>query len=86
MSDLIELVDQETTLDPMFSREALECYSGRSEKPSDKRYRRMKSLAIETKIGDCPFCSSRHDIEECDEFKKLPVNEKSKAFFMVVVS
>ena len=83
LSDLIEFVDQETTLvnDPMFSREALECYSERSEKPSDKRCRRVKSLAIEIKIGDCPFCSARHDIMECDEFKKLPVNERSKVFF-----
>ena len=71
LSDVIEFVDQETALvnDPMFSGEALECYSERSEKPSDKRYRRVKSLAIETKISDCPFCSARHDIEECDEFK-----------------
>ena len=44
LSDLTEFVDQETTLvnDPMFSREALECYSEKSEKPNDKRYRRMK--------------------------------------------
>ena len=41
----------------------------------------MKSLAIETKIGDCPFFSARHDIEECDEFKKLSVNERIKVFF-----
>ena len=65
----------------MFSKEALECYSERSEKPNDKRYSRVKSLAVETKISDCPFCSARHDIEECDELKKLPVNERSKVFF-----
>ena len=41
----------------------------------------MKSLAIETKIGECPFCSARHDIEEYDELIKLPVKEKSKVFF-----
>ena len=41
----------------------------------------MKSLTIERKIGDCPVCSARHDREECDEFKKLPVNERSKVFF-----
>ena len=74
MSDLIEFVDQETTLvnDLMFSRKALECYSEKSEKLNGKRYRRVKSLAIEMKIGDCPSCSARHDIEECDELKWLP--------------
>ena len=41
----------------------------------------MKLLEIETKIGDCPLCSARHDIEECDELKKVPVNERSKVFF-----
>ena len=83
MSDLTEFVDQETTLinDLMFSREALECYSKKSEKANDKGYRRVKLLAIETKNGDCPLCSARHDIEECDGLKKTPVNERSKAFF-----
>ena len=85
LGDLIEFVDQETTLvnDPMFSRETLEYYSERLKKPNDKRNRRVKSLVIETKIGGCPFCSARHDIEECNEFKKLPVNERSKVFFKI---
>ena len=30
----------------------------------------VKSLTIETKIVDCPFCSARHDIKECDELQK----------------
>ena len=45
--------------------------SEKSEKPNDQRYRKLKPLAIETKIGDCPLCSARHGIEECDELKKL---------------
>ena len=83
MSDLIEFVKQETTLvnDLMFSRESLECYNEKSQKPDEKRCRKVKSLTIETKIGDCPLRSTRHDIEECDELKKLPVNERSKVFF-----
>ena len=73
----------------MYSKEALECYSERSKKTNDKRYKRLKSLEIETKIGVCPFCYAKHDIEECEEFKKLPVNERSKIFFknvMVAIS
>ena len=67
LSDLIEFVDKETTLinDPMFSREAIECFSEKSEISNDKRYRRVEWLII----------------EECDELKKLPVNERSKVFF-----
>ena len=49
--------------------------------PMFSRYRRVKSLAIETKVGDCPLYSARHDIEECDKLKRLPVNERSKIFF-----
>ena len=71
LSDLIEFMDPE----------AIEWYSERSEKPNHKRYRRVKSLAIETKTGDSPFFSARHDTEECDEFKKLSVNERSKVSF-----
>ena len=44
LSDLIEFVDKETTLinDPMFSREAIECFSEKSEISNDKRYRRVE--------------------------------------------
>ena len=49
---LIEFVDQKTILanDPMFSGEALQCYSEKSETPNGKRYKRVKPLAIETKL------------------------------------
>ena len=72
LSEMIEFVDQETTLvnDLMFSRKTLEWYNEKSEKPNGKRYKREKSLAIETKTGG-------HDIEECNELKKL----RSKVFF-----
>ena len=83
LSDLIKFMDQETTLvnDPISSREELQGNSERSGKPNGKRYRRVESLAIEGKIGNCPFYSARHDIERCDEIKKLQVNESSKVFF-----
>ena len=42
LSGLIDVVDQETTLinDPMFSKETLECYSRKTEKKSDRKYRK----------------------------------------------
>ena len=47
LSEMIEFVDQETTLvnDLMFSRKTLEWYNEKSEKPNGKRYKREKSLA-----------------------------------------
>ena len=66
LSDFIGFVDQETTL---------------VNNPMFSRYRRVKSLAIETKVGDYPLYPARHGIEECDELKRLPVNERSKIFF-----
>ena len=41
----------------------------------------MKSLRIEAKINVCSLCSARHGIEEFDELKKLPCNDRSKVFF-----
>ena len=83
LSDLIEFVDQETTLvnDPMFSRQAIEGFNGKSEKQPEKRNRRLKTLATEAVEEKCPICSSNHDIDECEDLKKLTVDERSKVFF-----
>ena len=81
LSELAEFVDQETTLvnNSMFSREALECYSGKLEKCYNIKYKKVKSIAIETMIGDYPLKSEC--TEDCDEFKGLPVNRESNVFF-----
>ena len=83
LSDLIEFVDQETTLvnDPMFSRQAIEGFNGKSEKQPEKRNRRLKTLATEAVEEKCPICSSNHDNDECEDLKKLTVDERSKVFF-----
>ena len=83
LSDLIEFIDQETTLvnNPMFSRKAIEGFNGKSEKQPEKRNRRLKTLATEAVEEKCPICSSNHDIDECEDLKKLTVDERSKVFF-----
>ena len=83
LSDLIEFVDQETTLvnDPMFSQQAIESFNGKREKQPERRNRRLKTLAIEAVEEKCPICSSNHDIDECEDLKKLPVDERSKVIF-----
>ena len=81
LHDLIEFVDQETALvnDPLFSREALEGYTVKPDKKSKQRS--VTSFATETSAAKCPFCSSKHDIEDCGDFKQLSVKERSKFFF-----
>ena len=82
-SDLIEFVDQETTLlnDPLFSQEAIENFSGKSEKSLEKSSKRIKTMAPETAVEKSPFCGGNHGVEQCENLKKLTVNERSKAFF-----
>ena len=64
LSDLIEFVDQETTLfnDPMFSREALGIFSEKSEKFLERKSRKIKTMATETAVEKCQFCGGNHDV------------------------
>ena len=76
------IVDQETLVnDPMFSRQAIESFNGKNEKQPERRNRSLKTLATEAVEEKCPICSSNHDIDECEDLKKLPVDERSKVFF-----
>ena len=65
----------------MFLREAIESFNGKSEKQPERRNRRLKALATEAVAEKFPICSSNHDIDECEDLKKLPVDERSKVFF-----
>ena len=83
LSDPIELVDQETTLvyDPVFSWQVIESFNERSEEQSKRRNKRLKTLAAEVVEKKCPISSSNHDICECEDLKKLSVDDRSKVFF-----
>ena len=65
----------------MFSRQAIESFNEKSEKQPERRNRRLKTLAIEAVEEKCPICSSNHDIDESEDLKKLPADERSKVFF-----
>ena len=67
--------------DPMFSRQAIASFNEKSEKQSERRNRRLKTLATEAVEEKCPICLSNHDFDECEDLKKLPNNERSKVFF-----
>ena len=83
LSNLIEFVDQEKTLvnDSTFSQEAIGIFSGKSEKSLERKSRKIKTMATETAVEKCPFCGGNHDVEQCEDFKKSTVNERSKTFF-----
>ena len=65
----------------MFSRQAIESLNGKIEKQRERRNRRLKTLTTEALEEKCPICSSNHDIDECEDLKKLSVDERSKVFF-----
>ena len=84
LSDLITFVDEETVLvnDPMFSRDALEVYNSEEEdKKNRKDKRRINAFATEADSDKCVYCAASHDIDACDDFKKLPIKERSKFYF-----
>ena len=64
----------------MFSQQAIESFNGKSGKQPEKR-NRLKTLATEAVEEEYLICSSTHDIDECEDLKKLPVDERSKVFF-----
>ena len=65
----------------MFSQQAIESFNGKSEKQPERTNRKLKTLAIEAVEEKCPIFSSNHDIDEWEDLKKLPNDERSKVFF-----
>ena len=65
LSDLIDFVDQETTLvnDAMFSQEAEKNFSGKSKKSLERNSRKIKAMSTETPLEKYPFCGRNHDVE-----------------------
>ena len=55
-------MDQETTLvnDPMFLREAIGIFDGKSENSLERKSRKIKIMAIETAGEKWPFCDGNH--------------------------
>ena len=90
LAELIKFVEQETLLvnDPLYSRDAVKQNSYK-DKPPDKKQRNYKTLATRmekegskqpvTKLQDCIYCGKgMHDFDDCIEFTKIPVEERSK--------
>ena len=95
LSDLILFIDEETTLlnDPLFSRDAVSQYQEKKEKYDQKK--KVSTFLAKTEIQtnesfklkaqkqetECPVCGKSHGIEDCEDFLKLGVEERSKMIF-----
>ena len=95
ISDLILFIDEETTLlnDPLFSRDAVSQYQEKKEKYDQKK--KVNTFLAKTEIQtnesfklkaqkeeiECPVCGKSHGIEDCADFLKLSIEERSKMIF-----
>ena len=98
LSDLILFIDEETTLlnDPLFSRDAVSQYQEKKEKYDRKK--KVNNFLAKTEIQtnesfklkaqkqepECPVCGKSHGIEDCEDFLKLDVEERSKMMLWVL--
>ena len=93
--DLILFIDEETTLvnDPLFSRDAFSQYQEKKE--TYDRKKKVNTFLVKTEIQtnesfklkaqkeeiECPVCGKSHGIENCEDFLKLGIEERSKMIF-----
>ena len=90
LAAFIEFVERETILvnDPLYSREAILHSSSRDRPPGKKGHKHLKALATKTEPSDTKqipkkdkfICCNKsyHDLEDCPEFTKKDVQERSK--------
>ena len=92
LQNLIEFVDQETTLfnDPMFSRDAVKQYLYSKDRDAGKkrssRYKiaatdvneNCESKPLQRQHQSCPLGDGNHDLDDCSIFKNHTVEERSK--------
>ena len=95
LSDLILFIDEETTLlnDALFSRDAVSQNQEKKEKYDQKK--KVNTFLAKTEIQtnesfklkaqkeeiECPVCGKSHGIENCEDFLKLGIEERSKMIF-----
>ena len=93
--DLVLFIDEETTLvnDPLFSRDAFSQYQEKKE--TYDRKKKVNTFLVKTEIQtnesfklkaqkeeiECPVCGKSHGIENCEDFLKLGIEERSKMIF-----
>ena len=74
-SDLMDFIEHEVTLmsDPSYSKDALA-----------NANKTVKSNFTSTTLpepSNCPLCSSHHDIESCDEYLNMHIDDRHKTIF-----
>ena len=96
-SDLIFFISEQTTLlnDPLFSRDAVAQYQEKKEKYDRKK--KVNNFLAKTGIQtnepfklkaqneeiECPICGKSHGIEDCEDFLKLGIEERSKMLWVL---
>ena len=77
----------------MFSRDAVSPYKEKKEKYDRKK--KLNTFLVKTEIQtnysfklktekeeiECPMCGKLHGIEDCEDFLKLVIEERSKTIF-----
>ena len=86
-ADLIHFVDDEATLsnDPLFFKEAFSGYVDKKEAPNRRKLLKTYLTAAEEKTDEivnvCQLCQKSHDLDDCSDYKKNSVEERSKFLF-----
>ena len=91
LSDLINFIDKETILvnDPLFSREAVDYYVDKKERPERKKRIRSYTTKTEeihntnlTRSGkNCLVCDGSHDLDNCKEFMSQELKDRIKLLY-----
>ena len=86
-ADLIHFVDDEATLanDPLFSKDVLSGYVDQKEAPSKQWQLKTYLATAKENSGKskevCYLCQNNHDLDECQEYMKKSLEERSKFLF-----
>ena len=95
LSDLILFINEKVTIlnDPSFSRDVVSQYQEKKEKYDRKKNvntfltkteiqtNESFKLKIQKEEIECPVCGKSQGIEDCGEFLKLGIEERSKMIF-----
>ena len=92
LTDFVQFMEEETLLmnNPLFSREAFHEYAGQKKNAGNSKHKKLKNCYTksEEKVTQnqssvnsrkkCIFCDGSHDLDDCQFYTEIPVEERSK--------
>ena len=81
LDEFISFVEEETALinDPNYSRLALQDFKEETTpRQGQKKGKDFKSLRTSAAHSRCPMCEETHDLDKCEKYLQLSVNERRK--------